>query len=913
MIEAGWRRLRRVWRPSVRDEVGDELAFHLEMRIAEYEAAGFAPADAAAKARAQFGDVAAVSERLVRLGARRRRRFDVLERADALLLDTRFAARTLRKHWPSSIAAIGILSLATAAAVTTFAVVDTVLLRPLPFPDAAHLYTISADVAARHLTRSTMSGGDLPDVRSGGTTFASIAAIGGGPNTPYSIDGGVPEPLYHSFTTTNIFDVLGTPVSLGRNFIADDGGVDAPRGRHRVAIIGYDFWQRRYHGDETVVGRIITGPWGPTRIIGVASPRARLLLPNGAHTEPSPDVWEPRLANFAALPHTGGGWHFLGRLRPGATLAAARAQMDSVSAVLGDRYPESHNRLGVSFHVDPLHDVLVRQVRPVLLALMSAAGLLLLIACANVGSLLLVRAAARERELAVRVAIGGTRRRIIAQLLTESGLLAATASTIGLVLAAVAIVPLRQITTVDLPRAAELSIDARVLGFALGITVLSTLLGGSIPAGRAARADASHSLRARLGVHGVGGASRLRTWIVVGEVTLSFALLVGCGLMLRSFVTLSRSRLGFDPRGVLTFTLSNRNFTSAADRLAYVDAVRARIAAVPGVEGVTLSTGLPFGNAGSTKSWGTADMLRDSARVVGQADLRAVTPGYFELLRIPLVAGRVFTPGQDSVDRRQVIIDDAAAAAAFGSAPPIGQTIVTQILDHGNEPFTVVGVVRRERHNSLVGADRPMIYFPWATGALQAGQWAVRTRGDPFALAPTIRAAIESLPIPYASNTRAGSADARRLIVNDMQPLNAFVDRELAPTRFMLMLLGGFAGVAALLAALGLYSVLSSAVRQRTAEIGVRMAFGADSRDIFALVVGHGLRLSIAGLALGVAFAWMLARRMAGLLVGVRPTDPVTFGATIVVFLGIALLACWLPARRASSLDPSIALREDAA
>jgi putative ABC transport system permease protein len=896
----------------VRDEVGDELAFHIEMRVAEYVAAGLTPAEAATRARAQFGDVAEIREQLVRLGARRRRRLDVVERVDALLVDLRFASRTLRKHRASSLAAIGILSIAIAACVAMFAVANTVLLRPPPYPDGGRLLEITEDVAARHATNAMLPGGDLPDVRAGGTLFGGVAAIGGGPNTPFSIDGGAPEPLYHSFVTTNIFDVLATPVFLGRNFIADAGEREPSRGGKRVAILGYDFWRRAYHSDPNVVGRIITGPWGPTRVIGVASPRARLLLAQGAATAPSPDVWEPRLAPFAGLPRTASAWHFLARLKQGATLDAARTQMDSLAAVLADRFPESHGRFGVSYHVDPVRDLLVRKVRPAVVALLVAAAVLLLIACANVGSLLLVRAAARERELAVRAAIGGTRRRIIAQILAESGLLAVIASVIGVALAAMTLISVRQITAVDLPRVREISIDVRVAAFALAITVLVTLLAGATPAIRAAGVAASTSLQTTLSARSLGGTNRLRALVVVGEVTLSFAMLVGCGLMLRSFVTLSRVELGFDPRGVLTFTLSNRNFTSAADRLAFIDAVRTRIAAVPGVDGVTQSTGLPFGNAGSTKPWGTTDMLRDSTRMIGQADLRAVLPGYFELLRIPLVEGRLFTLGKDSVDRGQVIIDDGAAKAAFGDASAIGRQIVTQILNRGDEAFTVVGVVRRERHNSLVGADRPIIYFPWATGALEFGQWAVHTRGDPVASAPGIRAAIESLPIDYASNTRVGGAEARRLIVNDMQPLSAFVDRTLAPTRLMLVLLAAFAGLAALLAALGLYSVLSSAVRQRTAEIGVRMAFGAEARDIFALVVEHGITLSVYGLVLGVALALFLTRRMASLLVGVGPTDPMTFLATIVVFLAIALLACWLPARRAAALDPTAALRDGA-
>lgn len=911
-VEAGWSRLRRFWRPSVRAEIDDELAFHMEMRVAEYVAAGLTPSEAAAKAREQFGDVAAVSEGLVRIGNRRRRWLDVFERADALLLDLRFAVRTLRKQWPTSLAAIVVLSLAIGGSVAIFSVVDAVLLRPLPFPDASRVVEIGSNIRARNVVNGGLPAADLLDIRAGATAFSGIAAIQTGPNVPYVIDGDRPEKLRHAFVTTNIFDVLETPVVLGRNFITDDGTPLAPgeKAPHN-AILSYEYWQRRFHGDSTAIGRSIVGPWGPTRVIGVASPAARLLVPDGARTFEPPDVWEVLRLRSGPLPRTGTVWHLIARLKPGATLDAARAQLDSIGALLADRYPDSHGLIGLTFGAAPIKDLLVRGARPALLALMSAVAFLLLIACANVGSLLLVRASARERELAVRAAIGGSRRRIVWQLLAESAVLSAIAAAIGVALAATVIRVVRPLTAIDLPRANEIAIDVRVAAFAAGVMIVATLGAGLIPVIRAARIHASDTLRASLSTSAIGAANRLRAMVVVAEVTLSFALLVGCGLMIRTFVTLSRSDLGFDPSGVLTFTLSNRNLGSRSDRMAYVHQVEARLLALPGVEGATISTGLPFSREGTTASWGTRALLADPSRFVGQADLRAVLPGYFELLRIPLLAGRVFTTAEDSVNRNQVIIDDAAAKAAFGDASPIGQTIVTHILGRPDQPFTVVGVVRRERHNVLVGQDRPIIYFPWATGALEAGDWAVRTRGDMTTTARAIGATIQAMPMDFASNLRVGGPDARRVLVNDLQPLGALVDRALAPTRFVLVSLAVFASVAALLTALGLYSVLSSAVRQRTAEIGVRMAFGAESRDIFALIMKHGLRLSVFGLALGVGAALVLTRGIASLLVGVRPEDPITFVATAVVFLGIALLACWLPARRAAALDPSVALREE--
>jgi putative ABC transport system permease protein len=353
--------------------------------------------------------------------------------------------------------------------------------------------------------------------------------------------------------------------------------------------------------------------------------------------------------------------------------------------------------------------------------------------------------------------------------------------------------------------------------------------------------------------------------------------------------------------------------SNARPRLAFVHSVRDRVADVDGVDGVTLSTGLPFSHDGTTARWGTTAMLRDASRALGNADLRAVLPGYFDVLRISLVDGRAFTAADDSVYQNVVMIEDAAAKAAFGDESPIGKSIVTHILRRADQPFTVIGVVRHEQHGSLLGAEHPIIYFPWSAGALEHGDWAIRAHGNPTAIAAAVRDAIQSMPIPFSSNTRVGGPSARHLIVNDIQPLAAFIDSAMGPTRFVVFIVGALAVIAATLTAVGLYSVLASSVRQRTAEIGVRMAFGAEPRDIFSLVVKDGLRLSAIGLFLGALLALASTRVITGLLAGVRATDPLTYIVMSLVFLAIALLATFVPARRAASLDPNVALRVDGA
>jgi len=387
----------------------------------------------------------------------------------------------------------------------------------------------------------------------------------------------------------------------------------------------------------------------------------------------------------------------------------------------------------------------------------------------------------------------------------------------------------------------------------------------------------------------------LRNAVIVAEVALSFVLLIGSGLMVRSFVSLVRTDPGFDPNGVLTFGMSNVRFRSPDEARAGLAQLREKFAAIPGVTAVSTANAVPFDGNDPSGRWGTQDAMNDPTRF-RQGGTVIAPPSYFDLMRVKLLAGRVFTPAENEDENaRLVVIDNEAAKLAFGQESPIGKSIYARIRTETPEAFTVIGLVRHHRHLTLYGEEKELLFFP--SGPFRGGNWLIRTSGDPVALGPAVRAAVKSI------NPQA--------LVTEMHPLTDNVEKARSATRFALVLIGIFASIAAVLAAVGLYGVLSSTVRQRTSEIGIRMAFGAESSTIFGLVIGQGLRMSAIGIGIGLVIAVASTRVMSSMLVGVRPTDPLTFGAMVVLFLGIAAAACWIPARRAAAMDPNVALRQE--
>jgi putative ABC transport system permease protein len=762
--------------------------------------------------------------------------------------------------------------------------------------------------------------GDYPDIRAQATHFEELAAVVTG-QQPLSGDNGEPEQIVTAGVTTNFFSMLGARVQLGRDFAPDDGtpapqppnqnpnqppappDPNAPPPPPVIAILSQDFWQRRYGGDPGVVGRTIDLGGGRALVVGVLQPGVELLFPPGTNVQRTPDLWAALRIDFSNASRINVFMRVIGKLKPGVSLAAAQKQLDDVAADLRRRFPIKE-AAGLALRAEPMHADLVAGVRPVILALMGAVVFVLLIACANVANLLLVRASWRERELAVRAALGGSRWVIVRQMMAESLVLATVGGLIGLLLAHLGIRLLVALRPEALPRVDVIGLDPTVLAFTAGVTLLSALIFGVVPALRASRPDLAEVLRQSGRTPGLQGGGRLlRDGVVMAEVALSFVLLIGSGLMLRSFVALTRVDPGFDPRGVLTFVAANANLETPDERAAFARQLRERLLAVPGVRDVTAGFPTPLDGSIANARWGTEQALTDPS-TFQQANTMIVLPGYFEAMRVRLLDGRTYTEADNVQNPPGIIIDDRLAAKAFPGQSAVGKRILVRVRSNEPEWLNIIGVVAHQRHESLAGESseqiiQPQIILPDGFfGHGLAGRWLVRTTGtgDPTRLVPAMRAAVREL-------------DAR-VPVAQVRPMQAFVDDARAPTRFALVLIGVFAIIAAVLAAVGLYGVLSTLVRQRTAEIGVRLAFGAPTGTIFQLVIGQGLRLSAIGVVLGVLGALALTRVLASQLVGVTATDPVTFAGIAVLFLAVAAIACWLPARRAAALDPSIALRE---
>jgi predicted permease len=823
--------------------------------------------------------------------------------------DLALGARTLRKNPAFAITAIVTLALGIGASTAIFSVVNAVLLRPLPYGDADRLTIITQDLRARNVIDFPVGPGDVPDIRNGTTVFDGIAALQTARNFPYTDKDGKAQLITAAFATPNIFKLLEVPVVYGRDFTGDDGTptpiVQLPPGAQpnpqtpppprlpTIGIISYDFWQRAFGGDPSIVGKTITAG-GPVQVVGVASPRAELIFPVSMQVERHPDVWTALRVNFEQGSRQNVQYRLIGRLKPNASLTTARAEIARVTTDLQTRFPNDKTA-GVTYRIEPMKEYVVAGVRTSILSLMGAVILVLLISCANVANLLLVRASQRERELAVRAAMGGSPFAIVRQLLAESLVLATFAALLGIGLAKLGIVLLLQLAPANLPRLADVSLDPTVLAFTVLASVVAVLIFGLVPALRASRPDLAQVLRATGRTPGLGAAAQLRNAVIVAEVALSFVLLIGSGLMVRSFVSLIRTDPGFDPNGVLTFGLSNLRFRSADEARAVFTQIRDKVAAIPGVTAVTTANAVPFDGNDPSGRWGTQVAMNDPTRF-RQGGFVQAPPSYFSTMRVKLLAGRIFTQAEnDDPNSKLVVLDDESAKLAFGQESPIGKTIYARIRTEAPEAFTVIGVARHHRHLTLYGDEKELLFFP--SGPVGGGRWLVRTSGDPAALGQAVRKAVTSLNSQY--------------LITEMRPLTEYVDRARSATRFALVLIGIFATIAALLAAVGLYGVLSSVVRQRTSEIGIRMAFGAESSTIFRLVIGHGLRMSAIGIGIGLLIAVAATRVMSSMLVDVRPTDPITFVGMALLFLAIAAAACWLPARRAARMDPNAALRQE--
>jgi putative ABC transport system permease protein len=665
-----------------------------------------------------------------------------------------------------------------------------------------------------------------------------------------------------------------------------------------MAILSNDYFQQRFGGDRSIIGKplptaVAFGP--PPIVVGVLAPGFELLFPPKANIEQFPSVWLAARIPYDAANRNNVQWRVIGRLKPGVDIVQAQAEAETIAQKIRDENTIARTA-GQYFQIVPMKQHLVDEVRPAIRALMGAVIFLLLIACANVANLMLVRASSRERELAVRAALGAGWWQLVRQTIVEAIVLATLGTILGVGLAYLGIRQLLVIAPENLPRLNAIGIDMKVLAFAVLAGLLSALIFGVIPALRTAKPNLMDTLRAA-GRTGALGAAWLRNAVVIVEVALAFVLLIGSGLMFRTFLNVQRVNLGFDPQGLLTFQLLGNIGNSPQEAANFKRQLREQLDALPGVNNVTASFPLPLAAGFSPVRWGGAEAQNDPSKFQA-ADLQIVLPGYFEAMGTTLLAGRTFTEDDSKPDRNLLIVDQALAAKAFPNESAVGKRILFRVRTPEAQWGEIIGVVAHQRNTSLVEPGREQLFVTDGYVNHQAASWwAVRTDGDPAAVAGAVRDVVRNM--------------GKETFINQMQPMNSLVTKAQAQTRFSLLLIGVFSTIAVLLAGVGLYGVLATSVRQRTAEIGVRMALGAAPSRIFRLMVGKGLFLSVIGIAIGLFVSFLVTRLLASMLVEVKPTDPVTFASVAGLFLVIAVLASWLPALRAAGLDPTTALRNE--
>ena len=830
-----------------------------------------------------------------------------------MLNDLSYAFRTLRKNPIFTITAVVTIALAVGASTAIFSVTNGVLLRQLPYKDPERLVLTCSDMQKRNVKDFPLSNVDFLDLRNGArNNFEDFAAVNTFRATLPGIDG-TPERVPMAQVSTNFFQMMGGAIVAGRDFDDSDGtpqppqpqptgspatAAAAPPPLPTMAILSYQYFQQRFGGDRSIIGKSlpVSASFGPApTIVGVLAPGFELLFPPQSNMEQFPSLWFAARIPYDVANRNNVQWRVIARLKPGVVIPQAQAEAETIAEKIRQENTIARTA-GQYFRLEPMKQHLVNEVRPTILTLMGAVIFLLLIACANVANLMLVRTSLRERELAVRAALGAGWWPLVRQTLVEAFVISGIGTVLGVALAKLGIHELLVIAPANLPRLNAIQMDWRVLAFSALAGIGSATLFGLIPALRTAKPNLVNVLGAA-GRSTALGAAGLRNGVVVAEVALAFVLLIGSGLMLRTFLAIQRVNVGFDPQRLLTFQLLGNAGKTPQEAATFKRQLREQLHAIPGVRSVTASFPLPLAGGFSPVRWGGREAQEDPSKFQA-ADLQIVLPGYFESMGNKLIAGRTFTEDDNTPDRNLLIVDDTLAAKAFPNESAVGKQILFRVRTPEAQWGEIIGVVAHQRNTSLVEPGREQLYVTDGyVNHRAASWWALRTDGDPGSIATTVRDVVH----------KSGA----ELLINQMQPMDQLVIAAQAQTRFSLLLIGVFSAIAALLAAVGLYGVLATVVRQRTAEIGLRMALGAAPSGIFRLMVGKGLRLSIFGIAIGLLAAFALTRVLATMLVDVKPTDPVTFVAVALLFLLIAAVASSLPALRAAGLDPTKALRNE--
>jgi putative ABC transport system permease protein len=869
-----WRRKRML------KELDEDIREHIARETQDNIERGMSTEDARHAAIRKFGNVTQVMEET-------REVWSVVW-LNQLLADIRFGLRMLRKNPGFTAVAVLTLALGIGANAAVFSVVYAVLLRPLPYKDPSSLIVLNETTPM--VGTVSVSYPNFLDWRNQSHTFSEMAAVRGvgfnlaGVTQPENISGGAVSP--------NFLSMLGVRPFLGRDFDASEEKAGTPP----VILLSYSLWQSHFGGDPNIVGRTIKLDDRSFTIVGVLPSNYRsldktdVMLPIGVWaTDNSEDVRERGARGDLGV---------IGRLAAGVSLAKARAEMEGIAARLATEYPASNDRFGVA--LQPVRDAFVSDIRPAILVLLGAVMFVLLIACANVANLFLVRGASRSKEVALRIALGASRGRIISQMMTESSVLAVLGGVLGLALAVAGIGGMSRLIPADVLSGATVNLNGAVLLFAAGVVMLAAFIFGLAPALHLTKPDVQSELKEGGRGASVGaGQNRLRSALATAEISLALILLVGAGLMMKSLYRLLAVDPGFRPERVLTMRMDLRTQQYSKDPavLNFWQQVLDKVRVLPGVEAAAVGTHLPL-----TDSHGRTDITVEGMPVPAPGnyphpDVHIISPGFVETLGVSLLRGRTFTNTDDEKAPLVGMINAMTARRFFPSEDPIGKRFMFGHPSAKNAPkwWTIVGVVSDTKLYGLANPARLEVYVPLRQDAASEMTLLVKSGADPAALTSAIRGAVQSI-----------DKDQPLFAISTMKDL---VSNSIATRRMTLVLLGLFSGLALVLGAIGIYGVISYSVAQRTHEIGIRMALGAPRRGVFRLVVGQGLKLAGIGIAIGVAGALGLARLMSSLLYGISATDFETFAGVSILLALVALLACYVPARRAMRVDPTVALR----
>jgi putative ABC transport system permease protein len=881
-------RLRALFRrEAVEAEMDEELRSHFEKQVEKLVASDFSREEAVRRARLEFGGHEQLQEE-----CRDARGVSVIE---TLFQDVRYALRMMRKS--PSFAAVAILTLALGIGANTaiFSVIDSVLLRPLPYKDPAGLVMVWENNSQHPNPHNTVSPPDFLDWQNRNSSFAEMAALF---DERDNLTGnGLPQEVIVQDVSANFFSVLGVNPILGPGFRAENGQA----GHDKVVILSYGFWKERFAGDSGIIGKTIILDGHAQTIVGVAPRDFTWFIKDGSFTGAKPQMWSPFVfpASFSDRKGIGRFLSVVARLKPGVTVAQAQTQMNAIAARIAEEYPDFNGYWGAN--VVPVRDQISGELRPALLILFGAVAFVLLIACANISSLLLARGSAREREIAVRTAMGASPWRIANQLLTESIVLALIGGAIGVALAIWGTDLLLAASPKNLLDLRSIPLDWRVLSFAAGATLVAGLLFGFLPSYISAHSGISETLKEGGRGSSAGKQKRFaRGAFVVAQMCLALVLLAGSGLLIRSFIRLVGVDPGFDASHLLTFKVSLPSSKYGKDPacLAFFHQLLARISRLPGVRSVSMNSFPPFSGLGSATGVHVLSQPERSLMDLPVAAVRVVGPDYFSTMQIPLHAGRTFSEQELTETRHVVIINQAFADQYLKDVNPLGQKAVIymkSLEESQNTPSEIIGVVGDVRQMGLDTPAEPTVYWPHPELIMSGMTILVRTVNDPLTLVSAVRNELQQMD---PEQPMAAIATMDQLLAGS-----------LSRSRFTMLVLGVFAALALVLASVGIYGVIAYSVTQRTQEFGIRLALGASRRDVLRLVLGQGARLALLGISLGVIAALIITRLMATLLYGISASDPVTFTAVALLLAVVALAACYIPARRATRVDPIVALR----